>query len=93
MASRVETKTSRKTGLEMYSDPIKVGFVELATPMTYAELSKVTPLGEFLNRRQMTYDSSVRVKPNGKQMQIVPADYVLQNGDIVMRIGKVDGGR
>ena len=67
---------------------MKVTFLQLAKPRQVVELKKTgTKLSEFLNRRQLSYSSKIRV--NGK---VVSADQALKHGDIVTMVTKSSGG-
>ena len=65
---------------------IKIG--ELTKPLKSVESVNGVSLETFLERRDMAYDSSIRV--NGK---VVPKTATLKDGDIITVIGHFSGGR
>ena len=66
---------------------IKVKLAKLIDKTTTSTVGEGTRLIEFLERRNLNYDASIRV--NG----VVKArNYILRDGDVVMKIGEVNGG-
>ena len=69
------------------SEKIKVNFGELAKPLSVSTINAGTTLGEFLEAKELSFGSSVRV--NGK---VAKKGDVLKGGDIVTSIEDVSGG-
>lgn len=62
-------------------------FVRLTEPIRTIELPGDTKLDCFLKKLEVTYDDSIRVNK-----KTVDKDYVIQEGDIISQLDKVQGG-
>ena len=69
------------------ANKIVVRVAELTKPLTVSTISAGTSLSDFLEKKEVEYDSSIRV--NGA---VVAKSYKLRNNDIITIVGEVSGG-
>ncbi len=69
------------------SGSIQVFFAKLMEPISVINLKKPITIIDFLSKRSIALDSSIRVNKKG-----VTDKYILQNGDIITQLQNVSGG-